>query len=78
MDYKYKKGKSGEGIVLTCPLEEKHTVVYKSQDLSGPSFSDCASCDYQIGTGYAVSDPVNESHIKTFFPERLKCGFLIK
>ena len=80
MEFKYEKEKDGGEriIILTCPLEEKHTVTDKVQDISGPSFADCASREHQVGTGYAILDSDNESDGETVFPERLKCGYAIK
>jgi len=80
MEFKYKKKKDGgKGIIiLTCPLEEKHTVTDKAQDISGPSFVDCAHCEYQAGTRYEILDPDNKNDSKKVFPERLKCGYAIK
>ena len=80
MEFKYKKKKDGGEwiIILGCPLIEKHTIADDAQDISGPSFVDCTSCEHQVGTGYAILGSDGEYDGATVFPERLKCGYAIK
>jgi hypothetical protein len=41
-------------VILGYPLKEKHTLSDPSRNLSGPTFADCAHCEYQVGKDYEI------------------------
>lgn len=36
-------------LILGCPLKEKHSLTDHIERVSGPTFADCASCEFQQG-----------------------------
>ena len=56
MNWTYKKDKNGGKwfLILGCPLKEKHSIIDEGQNVSGPSFADCAHCEFQIGKNYEI------------------------
>ena len=77
MEWTYKKEKTGGQwiLILGCPLEEKHSLADNVKNISGPSFSDCACCRYQVGTEYESLGADGNCDGETVLPERLKCGY---
>ena len=54
-----------------CPSEEGHTLNDEEQNISGPAFADCASCENQIGTDYEILTPDADYNGATVFPANL-------
>ena len=77
MEWTYKKEKDGGQwiLILGCPLKEKHSLTDDVQNVSGPSFADCALCRYQVGTEYEVLSADGNYDGATVLPEQLKCGY---
>lgn len=77
MEWTYKKEKNGGQwiLILGCPLKEMHSLTDDIQDISGPTFADCAYCKYQEGTDYEVQGADRDYDATTVFPEKLKCGY---
>jgi hypothetical protein len=70
-----KEKKGGDWIViLGCPIRDKHSIFDKKRKISGPSFADCNSCEYQAGTDTVASGAEGDYAGAPLFPERLKCG----
>ena len=80
MKWTYKKGrKIGQWIViLGCPLDAKHSIRDDTQQISGPSFAECACCEHQVGSGYETLGMHGYQDGTPVYPERLKCGLRCK
>ena len=79
MDWTYKEEKAAGGrwiLIKGCPLKEKHTLNDEEQNISGPAFADCASCENQIGTDYEILTPDADYNGATVFPANLNCSIL--
>lgn len=61
-------------LILGCPLREKHSFVCSALNVSGPTFSECASCEHQIGSDYEVPGADGKLDGALVLPDRLKCG----
>jgi len=62
-------------LILGCPLKEKHTLTDDVQKVSGPTFSDCASCKFHRGKDFVFYGDETGEFPFTVHPDRLKCGF---
>ena len=60
-------------LILGCPLKEKHSLTDHIERVSGPTFADCASCEFQQGRDFEFRDPTGEFPI-VVHPHLLKCG----
>jgi hypothetical protein len=70
------KDPSGIGewiLILDCPLKDKHSLSDDIQKVSGPTFSDCAACEFQRWENFEFRDPTGEFPIAVH-PHLLKCG----
>ena len=70
-----KGGIGGWILILGCPLREKHSFFDSVQNISGPSFADCARCDYQVGRNYEIIGADGTYDGAAVYPERLECGY---
>ena len=75
MNWTYKKEKKGGQwiVILDCPLDEKHSIRDEKEQISGPSFADCACCEHQAGSGYESLGMHGYQDGMQVYPERLKC-----
>ena len=61
------KDKGGTGswiLILGCPLKEKYSLSNSLKNVSGPTFADCAHCEYQVG--------INAHEYGSFSPPEMK------
>ena len=78
MNHTLAKDPTGKGkimLILDCPLEQKHVVRDYETGIRGPSFSKCASCEYQRGINLELRDMIHD-WVSEPFPERLVCGYI--
>ena len=61
-------------LILGCPLMEKHSLAFNDQNISGPTFAKCASCEHQIGNDYEVPNADGSLDGASVLPDRLECG----
>lgn len=64
-------------LILGCPLKEKHSLTDHIERVSGPTFADCASCEFQEGRNFQLFDPSGELPVAAY-PELLRCGYFHK
>jgi len=62
-------------LILGCPLKQKHSLTDDVQKVSGPTFTDCASCEFQQGRNFQLFDPTGELPVAAY-PELLRCGYI--
>jgi len=61
-------------VILGCPLIRKHSIIDDDKKISGPTFTDCASCRFQDGKDFQVFDASGEFPVAAF-PDLLQCGY---
>ena len=76
MKWNYIEAEGGGKWILIqgCPLPEKHSLKDPKTEATGPTFADCASCEYQQGKDYEILGALGIYDAAQVFPERLKCG----
>lgn len=62
-------------LILGCPLKEKHSLTDHIERVSGPTFADCASCEFQQGRDFEFRGDETGEFPFTVHPEGLKCGY---
>ena len=57
MQFKDVEGRGGSWIlILDCPWPERHVLTDPDSGSTGPSFAECAGCEYQKGLNIEIQD----------------------
>lgn len=78
MEFSLIRDESSQGkwlVIIGCPLPERHSLKDSNQKVSGPSFAQCAHCDYQVGKNYETLNADGTYDGADTYPERLRCGY---